>query len=648
MAQEEKGISVYPPSFFADARPATAQDMLNRLPGFSLDTGTGTTVRGFAGTAGNVLVDGARPTAKNDDLQSILQRIPAASVERIELIRGSAPGIDMQGQSVVANVVRKKQDSSQFILNANLGFMGSGQWTPYGGIEYHGQSGAYRYEASLSRLTQQWDDSPGEGYRVVTAPGQAPVYDRAVYTGIIRTGWQAHGGLVAPVFGGEWDNNFTLQGTDYPSGLRYYGGGGSRFDYITREQTAEIGSHWQGLLGAVNLESLVLQRLGHREDGNTSLAPGSSSDFLGVKNTGETIGRITARYSFSPTLSLEAGGEAVYNFLDGRTRLVSNGAPVGLTNANVFVNEKRGELFATASWRLTPSLALEGGARGELSTIYARGDTTSTRSFFYPKPRFLLSWSPDELSQVRLRIERTVGQLNFSDFVASVNLAGFGIAAGNTNLRPDQRWQFEGALERHFWDRGALVLTYLHEEITDLQDFVPVGPNLDAPGNIAHATSDKLAITGLVPLDFLGLSKAQFKPNLYWQTSDLIDPVTGEHRRISNQRNINSYYEITQDIDSLKSTWNFNWGTGFSRTTWRISQVNRIGIHNDPFVNFSWAYKPTPDWKVTLSAENFIPYRFENEQRFYPGQRALGMEPTIQDRFARTQPRFYILVRKTF
>src|SRR3954467_3411422 len=229
LAQPGQGISAYPSSFFADARPATAYDMVNRLPGFSLDTGTGTSVRGFAGTAGNVLVDGARPTAKNDDLQSILQRIPATSVERIELIRGSAPGIDMQGQSVVANVVRKKEDSSQTIINANLTYSGAGQWAPFGGIEYHGQSGAYRYEASVSRLTQQWDDSPGEGYRVVTAPGQAPVYDRAVYTGIIRTGWQAHGGLVAPLFGGEWDNNFTLQATDYPSGLRYYGGGGSRF-----------------------------------------------------------------------------------------------------------------------------------------------------------------------------------------------------------------------------------------------------------------------------------------------------------------------------------------------------------------------------------------------------------------------------------
>ena len=124
---------------------------------------------------------------------------------------------------------------------------------------------------------------------MVTAPGQAPVYDRAVRTGIMRMGYSAHGGLIAPLWGGEWNNNFTLQTTDYPSGVRYYGGGGSRFDSITRQRNGEFGSHWQGLLGAVNLETLVLQRLGHEEDSNTSAAPGSSAVFLATKDTGESI-----------------------------------------------------------------------------------------------------------------------------------------------------------------------------------------------------------------------------------------------------------------------------------------------------------------------------------------------------------------------
>ena len=159
-------------------------------------------------------------------------------------------------------------------------YTGAGQWSPSLGVEYHGQSGATSYEFSLSRTSQVWDDSPGNGYRVVTPPGGMPVYDRAVRTGIMRMGYQLHGGLIVPVWGGDWDNNFTLQTNDYPSGIRYYGGGGSRFDSITRLKNGEFGSHWQGQLGAVNLESLVLQRLGHEEDSNTSAAPGGSAIFL--------------------------------------------------------------------------------------------------------------------------------------------------------------------------------------------------------------------------------------------------------------------------------------------------------------------------------------------------------------------------------
>jgi hypothetical protein len=641
------GITVFEPTFFADSRPATANDMLARLPGFSLDNGQ-TSNRGFAGAGGNVLVDGARPTAKNDDLNTILNRISAESVERIELIRGSAPGIDMQGQSVVANVVRKKEASSQVIANANFGFLGTGQWTPNGSVEYHGQNGGWRYEASLSRLSQINNDGPGNGYRVVTAPGLAPAYDRAVLTGILRTGWQAHSGLVAPLFGGELDNNFTLQTTDFPGGTRYYGNGGARFDSITREKTAEIGSHWQGGLGAINLEALVLQRLGDRIDGNTSAAIGSSAAFLSAKHTSETIGRITARYSFSPHLSLEAGGEGVYNFLKGRSSFVSNGAAVSLPNANISVNEKRGEAFATASWKIMPTLSLEAGMRAEFSEISSRGDTNKSRGFFYSKPRALLTWAADDETQVRLRAERSLGQLNFSNFVASSNLSGFGVAAGNADLRPEQRWQFEAAVERRLLGRGSLVLTYLHEEITDLQDYIPVGGGLDAPGNVPNATSDKFAVSGLIPLDFLGLPKTQFKPNLYWLSSDLVDPVTGEHRRISNQRNINSYYEITQDLDDLQSTWGINWGTSWASTTWRISQISRLSVHNSPFINAFWSYKPTPEWNITFRADNFLPYRLQLDQFNYPGARNLGGQPTIQGVYIRTQPRFSLQIRTTF
>lgn len=646
-AQPEQGISVYPASFFSEARPATAYDMVARLPGFTLEQSQ-STVRGFAGTAGNVLVDGARPTAKNDDLNAILARIPAASVERIEVIRGGAPGIDMQGKAVVANIVRRKEGLEQTILTANLHYLGSGQWVPVAGIEYHGQSGGISYEVSLARTAQVWDDAPGNGYRVRIAPGGTPQYDRSVRTGIMRLGYSAHGDLTVPLWGGAWNNNFTLQTSNYPGGVRYEGDGGSRFDFISRKRNGEFGSHWQGLVGAVTLETLLLQRLGHEEISDTSASLTSSAAFLSENDTGESIARVTARYNLLSTLGLEAGGEAVYNFLDGHSSFVSNGTAIALPNANLSVNERRGEIFASASWQIVPSLSLEAGMRMEFSEIRSSGDTQNERSFSYPKPRALLAWAVDDKSQLRLRVEKVLGQLNFADFVAASNLSGFGVAAGNADLRPEQRWQFEAAIERHFWEKGALVFTVLHEEITDLRDFVPVGGGLDAPGNVAHATSDKLAITGTIPLDFLGIKNGLLKPNVYWTTSSLIDPVTGERRRISNQRNINSYYEFTQDLEEWKSTWGLVVGTSFSRKTWRIAQVSRSALHNSPYLEAFYSYKPTPDLKITLGANNFLPYRFELEQFNYPGPRHVASAPSYQNSFSRTQPRFYLEVRQTF
>ena len=121
---ESQGVSTYPPAFFAGAQPTNAFDMIARLPGFSFDGGSG--VRGFAGAAGNVLIDGQRPTTKSDDLQSILRRIPASQVVRVDVIRGGAPGIDMQGKTVIANVVLKSGDSVTGLVAAANTFV----WDP--------------------------------------------------------------------------------------------------------------------------------------------------------------------------------------------------------------------------------------------------------------------------------------------------------------------------------------------------------------------------------------------------------------------------------------------------------------------------------------------------------------------------------------
>src|ERR1044071_1779047 len=69
--------TVYDRGFFAQYAPRSALDIVQRIPGFTLDLGnnqaaTGVDVRGFAGTAGNVVINGARPSSKSETLQTLL------------------------------------------------------------------------------------------------------------------------------------------------------------------------------------------------------------------------------------------------------------------------------------------------------------------------------------------------------------------------------------------------------------------------------------------------------------------------------------------------------------------------------------------------------------------------------------------------
>ena len=647
LAADATAVTVYPAGFFDASHPATASDMLNRLPGFTLDTGNG--ARGFAGTAGNVLIDGTRPTAKTDDLNSILARIPASAVDRIELIRGGAPGIDMQGQNVVANIVRKAGAGNQTILTLGNTWTENGQWFPAAQLEFHGTSGKLTYEVSLARTINQWDDSPGFGYRsLLNVATGAKTFDTVHSYGIMQPGWSAHGAVTAPLLGGDWNNNLTLQTNDMAYGIAYSGGGGSRFDNIQRQRNGEFGSHWQGPVGPITLETLILQRLGDERDFNTSAAPGNNDVFTTRNNSGESIGRVTARYPILPQLNLEAGGEAAYNFLNGHTAFADNGAVVALPNANVSVNEKRGEIFAQATWTINPQWTLEGGARMEFSTITESGDTNLSRTFSYAKPRALLTWSPDPDDQVRLRVEKKLGQLNFSDFVASSNLSGFGVAGGNANLRPDQRWQFEAAYERRFLGKGSMVLTYLHENITDLEDYVPIGGGLDAPGNVARATDDQITIGGQIPLDWLGLTNGLLKPSGNYTWSILTDPVTGGIRRFSNQRDYRFQVDLTQDLPEWRSTWTVGWlPADGSNASYRIANISTVKIHV-PYLYVSWVYNPTPEWSLKIQGDNILPYRFELEQDIYSGPRNSNGLQTVQDVFTRTRPRLFVQLRKTF
>ncbi|MEO7054250.1 MAG: TonB-dependent receptor, partial [Rhizomicrobium sp.] len=643
-AADEGAVLVYPLSYFDGIELNTVRDMITRVPGFVF-VDTDTTKRGFGAASGNVLIDSVRPSSKTDTLSSVLDRIPRSRVERIEVIRGSAPGIDMQGQTVVANVILRRADESHVIATLTDTIYGDGHQGPGASVEFNSRVGENSYDVRLSRINEIDDDSAGNGTRTLIVPGQPTIIDASHHRGAEKVGYGFNASLSRPVLEGAFSANLTLQQTNYNSAVFYDAPAAANFPYSHNIRSAEAGANWDRTFGAVELTLVGLQRLERDAYFNASISSGVNQTFTSVADTSESILRSTVRYIPSPTLAFEGGLEGAYNTLDGHSSFISSGASIALPAADPKVNEKRGEANIQASWKFASDWSLEAGTRFESSTISAQG--VPARDFSFIKPRLLLSWAPMANMQLRARAEKVVGQLDFANFIASSSFSSNGVSAGNLAIKPDQRWQFEGDFEYHFWDKGALVLSYTRENITDLVDFVPIGGGLDGPGNIPKATNNIYNIELSMPLDRLGWDGGTFKPSLVWKDAAVPDPVTGEIRQISGVQDRKLVFNFLQDIPAWHSSVQLTMQTAFKRPNYRIAQVNYLQLR-PLYVELDWDYKPKPDLDLQIKLQNIVPYQYDLTQFNYAGPRDISPLSSYQLEHNHSQARIFLQLRKTF
>lgn len=645
VGQPPVGVTIYQPDFFASAQPTTALDMVNRIPGFSYDGGD--SARGFAGTAANVLIDGQRPTSKSDSIDSILGRIPASDVERIELIRGGAPGIDMHGRTVMANVIRKKGAETNVTLSVQDNLFADGHTIPGGSILFSKRIGDRTFDGQLSRYSSL-DDSVGDG-RINVIPASGPQTSLNARTAGHGGGVGFMGSYKGPDLGGRLSANLKIEETYFNQGLSYGLPATVVVNDHQRSRDGEIGLNYERKFGPYDLELIGLQRLERDSATEYATAPGDQAYFGQNTRTGESILRAVIHYSPISALTLEGGGEGVYNFLTSNERFIDNGTAISLPSSDVSVDETRGELFGQATWKINPKLTLEAGARFEFSKISEQGDTSNSRTFFYPKPRLLLTWDARENTQVRLRVERKLGQLNFSNFVSNVDLKGSLVNAGNPELRPDDHWQFEAAVEQRFWGKGSVVVTVLHDEINDVSDYVPLvgsNPPIDGPGNIGKGTQDQLDIEGQIPLDKIGIPGGLLKTTTLWRVSSVTDPVTHQDRRISGERPDVLQGTFQQDLPQWKSTWSLTYFKGWRETYYRLGEIDRYHIGNQ-YVQFEWDYKPAKGLLIVAQVDNLVPFKFYRHRTIWDGAR--GASPVDFDdyRAIQSQPRLWLKIRKT-
>jgi outer membrane receptor protein involved in Fe transport len=650
-APAQTGVISYPASYFTALQSANANEMLNRLPGFQLDTGNSS--RGFEGSAGNVLIDGQRPASKTDSLEEILKRMPIGVVERIDVIRGGAPGIDMQGKTILANVIRKKGAATRLLFAGAQIHSADGRTNGQTRLEGSGSLGDKKWEFGTF-FGRPFDTGAGSG-PALRIPPNGPRTVSFVKSQGDGQDWFASGSVESPLAGGAlkvngriaWDKYKFEEDNNIIAPVRTV----ETDDETQITKDREIGGAFNRAFGLrTDLELVALRQTHHVDYTAVFSAGGETDDFRLDRQSSETIGRAVLKHRFTDRLSGEAGAETALNKLDSRTAFFVDAVALPLPAANVQVEEKRGELFLKGAWRPTNQWTFDAGLRYETSTISSDGDVVLAKTLHFIKPRLAATWAPSAATQVRLRVEREVGQLNFNDFVASANLTNAsGVTAGNPDLDPQQAWVAEAAIEQRFWGSGSITLTARHSRLSDVVDrgpvFSPTGV-FDRPTNIGSGTKDDLGVTLTAPFDRLGLKGLQVKGDATYHWTEVTDPTTGRKREISGQKPIDWNASFVWDVPSRNFSWGVDVFGSFRQTYYRFNLTDTTKY--DSYVRPFAEWRPQPDISLRFELPNVTGRAVRQTTLVYPGPRNAGGAPEVRDRNLPVGRLYYFRLRKTF
>lgn len=622
------GRESYEPEFFARFTPQNALDMVRRVPGFTIDGGDDR--RGLSGAVGNVLIDGARPASKSQDISDVLSRIPAAHIERTELIRDVASTADAGGQAMLVNVVRRESAGSG-VWEAEAELSENGRVAPRGDATWTGRLGRVDFSVGASRWLEY---RPLYGDRVITdGAGALQIYR----TDTTPRTWREAGvtGEASwPLLGADIRVNAEIARWAFATalGTESFDPGGARTSLSDlmideRELRGELGATVSREVGPFDLEMIALasRRRFARDDDTLERNPygaaTSATAQIQRREPGESILRARLSLPVSETSRLDFGAEGAINTLDAELRLSVNGAPIALPSANVSIEEQRSEAFAIFSWRPAARWSLETQLTLENSRLTQTGDANLTTDLVYWKPSIQATRTIGERNQIRARIWRDVDQLDFDDFASVAELADNRVAAGNPNLRPETSWRGEIALDWRFAQDGAFGLTVYRYAIEDVADVVPVGAppdRFDAPGNIGDGEIEGARLTATLPLDRV-MPGARLTLSADARNSTVTDPVTRRQRAISGLTETSIEAEFRHDVPSLRAAWGAAFAKESENVTYRLDEAD--AYQEGPFLDVWVETTAIGGLKMRAFANAVQDSPFRRTRRFYAGDR---------------------------
>ncbi|MBY0421655.1 MAG: TonB-dependent receptor plug domain-containing protein, partial [Parvularculaceae bacterium] len=577
---------------FKQFAPRTALDMLRQVPGFVIREED--SQRGLGEATGNVLINGKRPSGKSDDVVTQLSRIPAKNVVRIEIVDASTLGVPgLYGQA--ANVIVKASGvNGQFKWQPETRVHNTRRLLSRFSSSVSGEKGPVEFTLSLEnrsshggadglttltnadgsirevrkeRTTGEFDQ-PKAGLRLeIDGPGSSVANINASYRKFwfdsIEKGTRTRTGELPR------DRVFLQR----ENGWNYEVGGD--FEFALGPGRLKLIGLKSGLETAPEFYSITTFRTG---------APTAADRVTIAAEKSEAVGRGEYRWKTGRN-EWQVSAEAAFNSLDNATRIFSlqpNGvfAEIPLPGGTARVSEDRYEAIATWSRPLSKRLSLQIAGGAERSTLTQAGGGGVERTFLRPKGSATATWTASDDTTVSLRLKRRVGQLNFFDFLANVDIKNGVSNAGNTDLRPPQSWELEGEVTQKLGRLGSTTLRAYAHRISDIVDVVPIGSAGESVGNLDQASVYGFESKSTFLLDSIGWKGAKIDLSAQMQSSAVDDPLTGVSRPISNYLVRSVQFDFRYDIPD--TDWAFGGGVYHDRDTGEIRLTEQGRFREGP------------------------------------------------------------------
>jgi hypothetical protein len=568
---DDAGLSrqVYGPEYFTAYAPRNAFDMLERLPGFTLEEAD--EARGLGQASGNVLLNGARLAGKSTTAEDQLKRINAGDVLRIEVLDGAT--LDIPGLSgQVANVVTGQSGlAGQFNWQPTPGNKAAGYNLTEGDISVSASLGRAKFNLALSNPSHHGGSigpsliTAGDGTLIdsrrlrTRAHTEAPTLSASVQLDL------ANGAIANLSASHLWDYFHWRRREER---MPVAGDPAVRhLDRLDKSRELELGADIQFPLGPGRLKLIGLNSSETRDYSTESVfepsetSPASGDRYELYAESSERIGR--AEYGW-PMLGgdWQLSTEAAYNRLDNISSLFAIDAdgvfasipfPAGTGG----VKEDRYETILSYGRPITGRLSLQLAVGGEYSKLVQTGSNAEERSFRRPKGSLSLAWAARPGLDMSLRLNRRVGQLDFADFLAQVFVDADNQNAGNNQLVPEQSWVLEYEVSKDFGKWGSARLKLVRSWIEDVVTYIPIPGGGESLGNVDRADRKQLTFDSTLKLEPLGIAGARFDLLIELEDSSIADPLTSELRPIDETEGFNIEGEFRHDIPRSNWAWGF-------------------------------------------------------------------------------------------